>query len=281
MSLAALRDTIDSLTQSPVLWVPGLVCGVLAAALWLVLIQTGTFFASRLLVIFSMFALLFIIGILAAIKKNTNTVRGMIANGVSYYFNVLVPTLIIVFSIVIIFILVVLTLGLLGLKLEEGAGLFTFLSFGVVLPTVVLTFFYDTAVVFDEKKVFESLGRSIEVVTMHLGEVFLFFAGCLLILVSISFAFMVVWTALLADRLEPITRYTQTQNQSFTPDHLIGMIGSDGVWITALVIFWYMTFLIPILYTYKACFYRLIAVKTVPVQQQFGEYDSKGRWYKY
>jgi hypothetical protein len=281
MSLAALRDTIDVLTESPVLWVPGLVCGMLAAILWLVLVQSGTFFASRLLVIFSLLALLFIAGMLAAIKKNSNTLRGMLADGVLYYFKVLVPTLVIVFSIVIIFILVVLTLGLVGMNLEEGAGLFTFLLFGVVLPTVVLTFFYDTAVVFDEKKVFESLGRSIDVVTAHLGEVLLFFTSCLLILGSISFAFMVIWTALLSERLEPISQFNQTQIQLFSPEQLVLIIGSDGVVITALFIFCLITILVPVLYTYKACFYHLITEGTAPVQQKIGEYDSKGRWYKY
>jgi len=281
MSLAAFRDTIDVLTGSPVLWVPGLVCGLLTAVLWLVLIQSGTFFASRLLVIFSLIELLFITGMLAVIKKNATSLRGMLADGALYYFRVLVPTLVIVFSVLITFILVLLTLGLVGMNLEEGAGLFTFLSFGVVLPTVVLTFFYDTSVVFDEKKVFESLERSIDMVTRHLGEVLLFFAGCLLILFSISFAFMVIWTAFLSERLEPISTFNQTQIQSFSADQIVVMMGSDGVLITAFVIFCWMTILIPILYTYKACFYRIIADGTAPVQQQIGEYDNKGRWYKY
>ena len=84
MSLAAFRDTIDVLTGSPVLWVPGLVCGLLTAVLWLVLIQSGTFFASRLLVIFSLIELLFITGMLAVIKKNATSLRGMLADGELY-----------------------------------------------------------------------------------------------------------------------------------------------------------------------------------------------------
>ena len=279
MSLSALRDTIELLTRIPVLWLPGLVCGALAAFLWMVLTTSGTFFAGRLLVIFSLVGLFFITGMLAALHKKGSTFRDMLADGAGYYFRVLVPTLVVAFGIVLVFILVILTLTLFGLT--PDAGLLTFLVFGVILPTVILTFFYDTAVIFEGKKVFESLERSIEVVTGHLGEVILFFAGCLLIFCSISFAMMIIWSAFLADQLESITRYNETQIQSLAPDQLLGMIGQDGIWITALIIFCWIALLIPVLYTYKACFYRLVSGKIVQVQQQAGEFDSKGRWYKY
>jgi uncharacterized membrane protein len=279
MSLSALRDTIDLLTRIPVLWFPGVVCGALAAVLWLVFITSGTFFAGRLLIIFSLIGLFFIIGMLAVIQKKGSTFKDLLANGAGYYFRVLVPTLVIAFGIVLVFVLVILTLTMFGLK--PDAGLLTFLVFGVLLPTIILTFFYDTAVIFEGKKVFESLERSIEVVTGHLGEVILFFAGCLLIFCSICFVMMIIWSAFLVDQLEPITRYNETQIQSFTPELFIGMIGVDGVWITALILFCGITLLIPVLYTYKACFYRQISGKITQVQQQIGEFDSKGRWYKY
>ena len=279
MSLAALKETIDLLTRIPVLWLPGVVCGALAAFLWLVLTTSGTFFAGRLLVIFSLVGLFFITGMLAALQKKGSTFKEMLADGAGYYFRVLVPTLVVAFGIILVFILVILTLTLFGLT--PDAGLLTFLVFGVLLPTVILTFFYDTAVIFEGKKVFESLERSIEVVTAHLGEVILFFAGCLLIFCTISFAMMIIWSAFLADQLEPITRYNETLIQSFTPDQFMGMIGQNGIWITALIIFCWVTLLITVLYTYKACFYRLVSGKIVQVQQQIGEFDSKGRWYKY
>jgi hypothetical protein len=259
--------------------VPGVVSGFLAAVLWLLLNQTGAFFAGRLLIIFSLVSLFFIIGMLGVVKKDGHTIRAMLAEGAGYYFKVLIPTLVVAFSIVLVFVLVVLTLTLFGSN--PDAGLLTFLVFGVVFPIVILTFFYDTAVIFEDKKVFESLQRSIEVVTANLVEVILFFAGCLLIVMSISFTLMVVWTAFLADRLEPITRYNETQLQTFTPEQLTGMIGQEGIWITALVLFAWMAFLVPVLYTYKACFYRLISTRVTQIQQQAGEYDSKGRWYKY
>jgi hypothetical protein len=100
--------------------------------------------------------------------------------------------------------------------------------------------------------------------------------------VLIVFMLMIVWEAFLFDKLEPITRYNETQLQTFTPDQFIGMIGPEGMWITALMLFIGVFLLIPILYTYKACFFRILA-RGMEITQQptTGEYDSKGRWYKY
>ena len=60
------------------------------------------------------------------------------------------------------------------------------------------------------------------------------------------------------------------------------MIGQDGIWVTAVILFIGVLILLPILFSYKACFYKKIAGSTVTIEQQtYGEYDSKGRWYKY
>jgi hypothetical protein len=93
---------------------------------------------------------------------------------------------------------------------------------------------------------------------------------------------MIVWEAFLFDKLEPITRYNETQLQAFTPDLFIGMIGPEGMWITAVMLFIGVFLLVPVLYSYKACFYRHLA-RGMEITQQAttGEYDSKGRWYKY
>ncbi len=59
------------------------------------------------------------------------------------------------------------------------------------------------------------------------------------------------------------------------------MIGPDGIWVTAAVLFLSGLLLIPFITSYKACFYRTLTRAQVPIRQESGEYDSKGRWYKY
>ncbi|MGB8219936.1 MAG: hypothetical protein WCE46_06075, partial [Methanoregula sp.] len=77
--------------------------------------------------------------------------------------------------------------------------------------------------------------------------------------------------------------FNETQFASmFTPQQLITLIGPDGMWITAAVIFIGVVFLVPLLLAFKACFYRsMIGSPVATVQQMTGEFDSKGRWYKY
>jgi MFS family permease len=280
MSLAALRDAIDLLTSRPILWLPGAACGLLCAILWIILSLSGTFYAGRFLVLVLLAAVFFIAGTYMAIRHEKPALSDMVKGGSAYYFRILTPTLIIVFGIALVFIVVILTLALFGM--QPDPGLLTFLTFGVVLPTVMLTYFYDCAAVFEEKKVFESLQRSIEVVTAHLFEVMLFYFSCLFIFCIISFMIFVAWTAALADRLEPITHYNETQLAAFSPDTLTALIGQDGIYVTAVCIFAAITILFPLITAYKACFFNLISRTTInPIRQVAGEFDSKGRWYKY
>jgi hypothetical protein len=60
------------------------------------------------------------------------------------------------------------------------------------------------------------------------------------------------------------------------------MIGQDGIWVTAIILFTGVLILLPVLCSYKACFFKKMASTVLMVEQQtYGEYDSKGRWYKY
>jgi hypothetical protein len=151
-----------------------------------------------------------------------------------------------------------------------------------MIPIVILTFFYDTAAVFEDRKVFDSIRRSIQLVMTHINDVIAFLFFCAAIIIGIIFLLMIIWEAFLYDKLEPITRYNETQLQAFTPEQLNAMIGPGGMWITAVILFIGVFLLLPLLYSYKACFFRKLT-RGAPVTQQptNGEFDSKGRWYKY
>jgi len=280
MAITELKEAIILLKRMPSLWVPGIVGGILAAALWVTLNLSGTFFAGRLLVIFGLVLLLFTTGMLVIIRNNEGNIRTMLAGGIRYYFRVLLPQLIIIFGVMLIFTLVMVTFGLIGAS--SDISMVIALTFGFMIPTVILTFFYDTAAVFEEKKVFESIRRSIQLVMTHISDVITFLLVCAAISIGIIFILMIIWEAFLYDRLEPITLYNETQLQTFTPDQLIALIGPGGMWITAIILFIGVFLLLPLLHTYKACFFRKLARGATIIQQPTtGDYDSKGRWYKY
>jgi hypothetical protein len=214
------------------------------------------------------------------IRNGEGDIRAMLAGGVRYYFRVLLPQLVIIFGVMIIVFLAMITFGLIGVT--SDISMVTALSAGFMIPTVILTFFYDTAAVFEDRKVFESLQRSIQLVFSHINDVVAFLFVWAVIFFGIIFSLMVVWEAFLFDKLEPITRYNETQLQAFTPEQLVAMIGPGGMWITAVIIFAGLFLLIPLFYSYKACFFKKLARGVVITQQPTtGEYDSKGRYYKY
>ena len=47
MAITELKEAINLLTRLPSLWIPGIVGGILTAALWLTLNLSGTFFARQ------------------------------------------------------------------------------------------------------------------------------------------------------------------------------------------------------------------------------------------
>jgi len=280
MAITELKEAILLLKRMPSLWIPGIVGGILAAALWVTLNLSGNFFASRLLVIFGLVLLLFTTGMLVIIRNNEGDLRTMLAGGIRYYFRVLLPQLIIIFGVMLIFTLVMVTFSLIGAS--SDISMVTALTLGFMIPIVLLTFFYDTAAVFEERKVFESIRRSIQLVMTHISDVITFLLVCAAISIGIIFILMIIWEAFLYDRLEPITLYNETQLQTFTPDQLIALIGPGGMWITAIILFIGVFLLLPLLHTYKACFFRKLARGATIIQQPTtGDYDSKGRWYKY
>jgi len=280
MAIAELKETFRLLRQLPVLWLPGIAGGFLAAALWITFNLYGTFFAGRLMVISGLVLLIFTTGMLTIIRNQEGGTLALLAGCIRYYFRVLLPQIVIVSAIILIFMLLSVTFSLFGIS---DMGIVTALAFGFITPTLIVTFFFDTAAVFEDRRIFDAIQRSIRLVFAHVNAVISFLLVYLGIFIGGVIALTFVWEAFLFDKLEPVSRYNQTQLQSFTPEQLIAMIGPTGMWITAAILFIGTTLLLPILFCYKACFFKKLAGATANITQQptIGEFDSKGRWYKY
>ena len=281
MAVAELREGLRLLGKNPVLWLPGIAGGAVCAGLWILYNLTGTFFVGRLFVICALVLFFFIAGMLQVVKNGETGVRSLLSGGIRSFFRVLLPQLVIVFVLILIFTVAMVTLTLAGFSSDESVLSFVFVITAV--PVFLLTFFFDTAAVFEDRRVFESVARSVQIVVHRTGEVAVFFLISAGVLVLVVFTMMLLWEAALYDKLQPLTSYNETQIQAFTTDQLIGLVGPTGVWVTAGVIFIGVTLLIPILYSYKMVFFRAVSGRFISIRQQAttGEYDSKGRWYKY
>jgi hypothetical protein len=280
MAVAELKEAVALLVRIPLLLMPGIIAGIFVAIIWLTFFASGTFFTSRLIVIFSLILVFFIAGMLSVIRNNEGTLTAMLTGGIQFYFRLLLPQLVIFFAIMLVFILCTMTFALLGQT--SDISLMMFLTVAILIPTLMLTFFSDMAAVFEDRRVFESIQRSVILVSNHMREVLSFFIVSALLCAGIILGLMIVWEAILYDKLKPIMDFTDAQREAFTPDQLFALIGMDGIWVTALLLFIGVLLLLPLLFSYKAFFFKKMASSSVRIEQQtYGEYDSKGRWYKY
>ena len=285
MVLAELQEALRSIGRTPIFWITGLAAGLLGAVLWILYNFSGAFFAARLVIFAALFMVLFVAGTFVLVKKNSTDAGELVRGGVQYYFRVLLPWIVVACVLLLVFAVITTVTALTG----GGAvdyGAMGMLAVIVMIPTLFLTFFCDTAAVFEDLRVFDSLRRSIAVAASHAGAVLGFFVVCAALAFADFFVFAIIWEGLLYDKLAPLAEYNETQFAAITPQQLIVMIGPDGIWVTAAVICIALLFIVPLLLAYKACFYRSIAgaagVAPGGAEKPLtGEYDSKGRWYKY
>ncbi|MEN6610842.1 MAG: hypothetical protein ABFC24_08360 [Methanoregulaceae archaeon] len=275
----SLAEALGLLRDHPVLWVPGIVAGACTSGGLLLESMYGTFFAGKLAFLFLFVILFFVAAALGAIQAGEYSGAGFLKQGAARYFRVLVPSLVISFTVIVLLLLIVTTLAAIGLTGQ--IALIALVAVFLVTVILFLTFFYDTAAVFEGKRTFESIRRSIELVSRAPGQVLGFYLVSLVILFGITFVALIAWTGLLFDKLEPFATMNMTEASAMTPESFVSLLGADGILITAVVYFLIVFISSSILLSYKACFYRKLASLAPAVEQVTGEFDSKGRWYKY
>ncbi|RPJ53490.1 MAG: hypothetical protein EHJ95_02130 [Methanobacteriota archaeon] len=248
--------------------------GVLSALDILIHLYFGSFYADKAWV----FQLLLIpfatAGIYGVIREPAGA--SFIGQAARHYWQVLLPALVLLFAMLATALLIMVPLALAGIPSTPEALSFTVL--GVAFSLAFFSFFYDTAAVFEGRGVFDSLRRSVEFTILNSWKVVQFFVICIIATFGIAFAALFVWAMLVADNLEPLTRMNATEVQTLVPGDLIALLGPTGVWITALVLMAATILIATLVPAFKACFFRRYAGTRMPV---VGEYDEKGRWYKY
>lgn len=280
MVLASLKEAFGLIIRNPVLWLPGIVLALAGAADLNIGYYGGSFLAGKLWILEIIILPFFVAGLLAAVKNNDMTLRGFFTNGSHNYFRVLLPGIVILFAALITAVLLIIPLSLIGTP-GSSMGLYAGIVAGVAVPFIFLMYFYDAVAVFENEKVFESIRRSIELTMNHTSLVVKFFLVNIGILLAGFFIIFMIWTMMFFDKLTPLTTMNTTELQAVTPDYFTSMLGTDGIIMTSIIFAIGALVLLTVLYTYKACFYKVLSGTTLPVTAVQGEYDEKGRWYKY
>ena len=276
MVSASLHSAM-ALLRSPAAWLPGLALGSIAAVFLITQYYYGLFIAERLLVILLVMMPLFMAGVLSMVKSGDSGFHSFLSGGLAGYFRILLPSLLVLFAIIITIMLVLIPLMALGF----GGTALIFSVLICTLSILFFTLFYDAAAVLEGRTVFDSIRRSVEFVIRNTHSCIVFYLTSLVIGGVIWFLTLLAWTAALYERLVPVSTLTPDEIQAFTPDQFNALLGQDGILITALIFFAGIALVFSLLYLFKAYFFRDYASNREGEPRQQGEYDSKGRWYKY
>jgi len=260
----------------PSIWLPGIASGLFSASFILLQFSSGAFIAERLWVLEIVVFPFFVAGLMHLVKTGEKAISSFITGGIAGYFRVLLPSLVIFFGLVLTIFLLLLPLTILGL----GETALPFMLIAVSFTVLFFTFFYDAAAVIEERKVLDSVRRSVEFVLQQTRACLVFYLISLAIVCAIAAAILLAWTASLYDRLEPLAAMNSSEIQSFSLDQFNAFLGADGILVSALFAFLGATLVVTLIYSFKACFFRDYAgvPAAVPVQ---GEFDERGRWFKY
>jgi len=291
MVVKSLREAVVLIKKKPLLWLPGMVLGLTAAA-GLLFLAGGDGFLTERLALLELIIIPFLLGgFYGVIKEERFTLRTFVRQGTAYYFRLLLPMLVILFAALFTVFALVVPLMLMGIPPEIGIN--DVMIAGVFLPFIFFTYFYDTAVVFEDKKVFTSIRRSIDFIMNNRGSTLLFYVVNLALVAAVGLALMFVWAGLVAGDLKPIISMGAAEVESIMPADLLAMLGTGAVAVTAAIYALFVVVIFTLLPAYKVCFFRRYAgdagdagvagevEKAGVTSVTPGEYDEKGRWYKY
>jgi hypothetical protein len=279
MVIESLREALARLKDTPVLWISGLFMGGLFSVDLLLQAGGNTTLGPRIGFLGLCAIPFFLGGSYGAIRGDDPGLRGYLRAGARYYFRILLAGAVIVAAAFLTAFLAMIPFALLGGSVQATMAL---PLLGVAIPFAFFTFFFDTAVVFEDRKVLDSIRRSVEFTMGNARRTVGFYLVNLAIGLLIFFVSVVIWSAAIADRLQPFMEVNQTVFQmNMTAEQMMNLIGTSGLWAGAIIGFFSVMIGGTLILSFKACLFKRNALSSVSAPTQQGEFDDKGRWYRY
>ncbi|MDD1728061.1 MAG: hypothetical protein LUQ50_03195 [Methanospirillum sp.] len=274
-------DAIN-LLKKPVLLLPGLYAGVLLAGFIWLAFSGGEFIAGKLLFLGAVIFPFLVAGALGCLRDNTYTPSLFVGSAVRYFFPVLLPVIVAVAIIFLLLILFSIPYAIAGLTDPSMIG---GLFIGISVPVLLFSFFADNVAVTEGLKVFASLKQSMIIASRSI----LMIITCIVVTVISAGALGVImasiWGMILADRFSQYLELGAAEQLKiffgFGLAEWQNLLRTDGILITAIMIGIYLIIPVSFFIIYKHQCYIAASSAPVPVIPTTGEYDEKGRWYKY
>jgi len=283
MITKAYKETISWLVRTPLLWVSGLFAGVaMSLVIWLEF--TGGMFIAGKIAMLSVIVFPFFVGMVNLIlHTGASDKKALIDRALRSYFPIVLPCVIQAGFVIILAMLLSIPFSIMGFG--DDPYILTGLMIGITVPALLFSLYIDNVAVCEKTKIFETLKKSMELVGRNFfGAIgYLLLSGITIIGVSFFGAFL--WGVILADRFTQFIDMNLTTQQEVFSQYTFadwqGLIGPEGILATA-ILFGLITFILtPFLLVFKYQCYHEISQDTPVTAAVSGEYDEKGRWYKY
>jgi hypothetical protein len=295
MVFRALGEAFGWLAKTPLIWLSGIAAAIVLFAGYFVYDAAGIMTASSVVLVLLFMFPAVLAGTYGLISENSVSFRVFRDYALKGYFRCLLPLLLTGM------LAWVLSQFLAYLLMLTGTSYPAALQFSlfVYVPVLFFCFFADITAVVHNLRMFESLKDSaLRVLNRPLSAAGYYLMNILLLFLASVFGSF-IWAALAAEPLLRVLNVTEEQLLSYSQEELMAFSGALGTDVRAAafsdssLLFATVTagaltaaVFLPLLVAYKACYFRKTSPFSVPeltpeMMNPEGEYDEKGRWYKY
>lgn len=281
MAVQSLGEAVGWMLRSPYVWLSGLWTAAVLLLAWYLYTNIGIMTAFSVAFVLAFVLPALIAGTYGIVAESESSFRVFRRYAVCCYFRQLLTSILVfliawVFSQFISYMLLVLGFGM-GASMQ--VALFVF------IPVIFFCYFADVTAVINEKRIFASVKDSFLRVANGSFSLAVFYLINIGLLILASFVLSLVFAVFAGDALLPVASMTEAELLSLSQDELLALMSAPEVVFAGFAAFAVCAvFFVPLFTLYKACFFgrtAALVLPDMPPREPVGEYDEKGRWYKY
>lgn len=281
MAVQSLGEAVGWMLRSPYVWLSGLWTAAILLISWYLYTNIGIMTAFSVAFVLAFVLPALIAGTYGIVAESESSFRVFRRYAVCCYFRQLLTSILVfliawVFSQFISYMLLVLGFGM-GASMQ--VALFVF------IPVIFFCYFADVTAVINEKRIFASVKDSFLRVANGSFSLAVFYLINIGLLILASFVLSLVFAAVAGDALLPVASMTEAELLSLSQDELLAIMSAPEVVFAGFAAFAVCAvFFVPLFTLYKVCFFgrtAALVLPDMPPREPVGEYDEKGRWYKY
>ena len=281
MAVQSLGEAVGWMLRSPYVWLSGLWTAAILLISWYLYTNIGIMTAFSVAFVLAFVLPALIAGTYSIVAESESSFRVFRRYAVCCYFRQLLTSILVfliawVFSQFISYMLLVLGFGM-GASMQ--VALFVF------IPVIFFCYFADVTAVINEKRIFASVKDSFLRVANGSFSLAVFYLINIGLLILASFVLSLVFAVFAGDALLPVASMTEAELLSLSQDELLALMSAPEVVFAGFAAFAVCAvFFVPLFTLYKVCFFgrtAALVLPDMPPREPVGEYDEKGRWYKY